>query len=95
VLGNVVRATTPDAAFGIVLLSAEQNLVAFNRVVGFEGEIPDLGGGGIAVIQDSSNNVILGNFVQSNPDLFGDETGRRNRWIANACDTSAPDGLCR
>ena len=100
---NSVQASTPDAVFGIVLLASDRNLVAFNRVNGFAGEIefdpgppPIVVGGGIGVIFESSRNLILANVVDSDPgnDLFWDETGTGNRWRFNRCDTSEPDGLC-
>ena len=101
VLANDVQASTPAAAFGILLLAAERNVVAFNRVEGFAGEMeidpgppPILVGGGIGVILESSRNLILRNVVDSDPDLFWDETGSGNRWIRNRCDTSQPPGLC-
>lgn len=95
VIGNFVHASAPDAAFGILLVSAERTLVAVNLITGFEGSIPDIGsGGGIGVVQESSRNVILANVVQSEPDLFWDESGNHNRWLGNVCDTSVPPGLC-
>jgi CSLREA domain-containing protein len=93
IAGNVVKASSPGSAVGILLYDSDRNLVTFNRVDGFAGEIPGLGGG-IGVIFGSSNNLILGNVVDSEPDLFWDETGSGNRWGRNWCDTSVPDGLC-
>jgi len=95
VSANVVEAATPDAVFGIVLFAAERNRVAFNQVSGFEGEIEGIGGGGIGVLFGSSYNHIQHNVVDSEPDLFWDETGTKNRWTGNICDTSVPLGLCR
>lgn len=94
VLANYVHASTPDAAFGILLAGANRNLVSLNLVFGFEGAIPDLGGGGIGVVQESSKNLIVANLVSSSPDLFWDQTGTGNHWIANVCNTSDPPGLC-
>jgi Right handed beta helix region len=93
----------PFQGGGILLLGATFTGVAHNLVFGNRGR--ELASGGIVVASarklshgsDPRDDVILRNTLRSNApaDLIWDGTGSAIDFVANACTTSIPAGLCR
>ena len=93
----------PLSGLGIALIGAAHVQVSENAVSGNRpaGDTPVAGG--IALVSakpfggpDPTGDAVTGNQAHGNApaDLVYDGIGRRNRFVANDCDTSVPDGLC-
>jgi parallel beta-helix repeat protein len=92
----------PLSGIGVALAGAQGVTVRGNVVTGNRAGGPSIVSGGVVVFStagfgglDPSGNLVQGNVLRDNdPDLFNDGTGTDNRFIGNACQTSAPTGLC-
>lgn len=92
----------PVSGIGVALAGAQSITVRGNVVTGNRPSGPSIASGGIVVFStagfgglDPSGNLVQGNLLRANdPDLFSDGSGTDNRFISNACGTSAPTGLC-
>jgi hypothetical protein len=86
---------------GIGLLGATGVEISGNHIVGNVASGPTDFEGGVVVVSSPfdetppTNNSVFGNVILNNePDLFWDETGSGNTFVANDCETSDPEGLC-
>ena len=92
----------PASGVGIALAGASHSRVMGNVVIGNRPTGPSIASGGVVVFDTTGlgggepvGNLVKGNLFSDNePDLFYDGSGSGNRFIANACHTSIPDGLC-
>jgi nitrous oxidase accessory protein NosD len=92
----------PASGIGIALAGARDITVRGNVVTGNRPSGPSIATGGVVVFglaaiggPDPTGNLVQGNQLRDNdPDLFYDGSGSGNRWFANSCQTSVPDGLC-
>jgi parallel beta-helix repeat protein len=92
----------PASGVGIALAGASHSTVMDNVLVGNRPAGPSIASGGVVVFDTTGlgggepvGNLVKGNLFSGNePDLFYDGSGSGNRFIANSCQTSIPDGLC-
>jgi parallel beta-helix repeat protein len=85
---------------GIALLGANSNTIAANAITANAPAGATELSSGVAVVASpdgtpSSDNLVTANTIRRNaPDILTDQTGARNRFAHNACETSTPAGLC-
>ncbi len=91
----------PQSGAGIVLFGARGVKIYANFIFGNVPSGPTAFKGGVVVIRGfggtpPKNNVVIKNTILKNrPDIFWDESGTGNRFVANHCKTSKPGGLCK
>jgi parallel beta-helix repeat protein len=91
----------PTSGAGIALLGARGVKIYANFIFGNVPSGPTAYRGGVVVIRGiggtpPKNNVVKKNTILKNrPDIFWDESGSGNRFVANHCKTSKPSGLCK
>ena len=97
------------SGIGIALLGASGMEVAANHFWGNVPSGPTPVSGGVVVSKDpyfqdtnfggkqkpTNNTVVANHFGRNKPDIFWDESGSGNRFVANRCDTSVPSSLCK
>jgi hypothetical protein len=93
----------PLSGFGIALAGTHRVIAAANHLTGNQPSGDSIFGGGIVVASttafggpDPTDNLVAANLARDNQpaDLSYDGTGTGNRFIANRCASSIPDGLC-
>jgi parallel beta-helix repeat protein len=100
--GNTDEDTPPLSGIGIAIAGGHGNDVRGNVITDNVPAVADLPiTGGVAVLDlgeganPPADNVVKGNVIRGNqPDIFFDESGTGNTFVANSCGTSVPDGLC-
>jgi parallel beta-helix repeat protein len=91
----------PLSGAGIVLSGARGVKIYANFIFGNVPSGPTAFKGGVVVVRGiggtpPKNNVVIKNTILKNrPDIFWDESGSGNRFVANHCKTSKPSGLCK
>jgi len=101
-----ISAPQSDSAFsgiGIALIGASGMEVTGNQISGNVPSGPTAVSGGVVVstapfgggTTKPMNNSVIGNdFGRNKPDIFWDESGSRNRFVGNLCNSSVPSSLC-
>ncbi len=91
----------PQSGVGIALVGARGVKIFANFIFGNVPSGPTVFKGGVVVVRGISgtppkNNLVIKNTILKNrPDIFWDESGSGNRFVANHCKTSKPGGLCK
>jgi nitrous oxidase accessory protein NosD len=106
VVGNWVRANNRTCEIeeipgspavgggGIIAAGSQHNLIAHNTVRRNRGDT--MFSGGIVLVSGAMHNLVTHNRLSGNrpADIVQDESSSSNRFVANQCRTSMPDGLC-
>ena len=91
----------PQSGVGIALVGARGVKIYANFIFGNVPSGPTVFKGGVVVVRGilgtpPRNNLVIKNTILKNrPDIFWDESGSGNRFVANHCKTSKPGGLCK
>src|SRR5215204_5565639 len=89
------------SGIGIALIGASGMEITGNHLSGNVPSAPTrISSGGVVVLTDRgatkpTNNSVTGNhFGRNKPDIFWDESGSGNSFLANLCNSSVPSRLC-
>ena len=91
----------PTSGAGIALVGARGVKIYANFIFGNVPSGPTAFKGGVVVVRGiggtppKNNTVIKNTILKNRPDIFWDESGSGNRFVANHCKTSKPGGLCK